>query len=382
VTDCKRHAGKGFTRKENLDEHYRCVHSIAGSEIDTLQLRPFANDAGPGDEPTSSALQPPPSTTANTYDISDQTPSAGDVLYRQPAVYPPARFHALAEYAPMTSAMMESQPHMRGSLRNRPRQSSSGLLQDTTNLGFHNAWRPLAQRQTSQEPRLYPEQLAHTRDANMAVQTQNLSPRPRSASQMLTPNIRGTIERPSTPDSQAQQDSPHTSATSLHVPYVYANDTYIDHSPYNLDPSFDHTTGEVQIQGPLSQINHVAHQAGISSPISCTPALSMLEQCLPTSPCDVPIENDAQQRGHKRSYSDAFPKLITHKDTSKCAKNLIGSYPSRVGKVCNSVTQSVETPADSNKDEASGESVSGIQLLMHRWFNASAAAEIRRVCGE
>lgn len=52
VTDCKRHTGKGFTRKENLNEHLRRVHNItapdASQQQQTSHLRQIAADAAPG----------------------------------------------------------------------------------------------------------------------------------------------------------------------------------------------------------------------------------------------------------------------------------------------------------------------------------------------
>jgi hypothetical protein len=47
VADCKRHTGKGFTRKENLNEHMRRVHGII---MEGSQLRQIVPDAAPGAE--------------------------------------------------------------------------------------------------------------------------------------------------------------------------------------------------------------------------------------------------------------------------------------------------------------------------------------------
>jgi hypothetical protein len=193
-----------------------------------------------------------------------------------------------------------------------------------------------------------------------------------------TPAVKVTPERPTTPDSKAQQPAHNISATFM-APYNYANDTYIDRCVYYPDPDFSNSAAEVQIQGPPSRVGHIGQmvpQAGIASPISYTPALSHMEQRLPSLRCAVPIEDNAQQYGQKRSHSNAFPESTTHEDISKSAKNLIGSYPSRAGGVCDSCVQPVETPDNSNKDEASTESVSGIQALMHRWFDASATAKL------
>lgn len=46
-TGCKRQTGKGFTRKENLNEHLRRVHNI-NIVADVDNLKQMANDAAPG----------------------------------------------------------------------------------------------------------------------------------------------------------------------------------------------------------------------------------------------------------------------------------------------------------------------------------------------
>ena len=48
--DCKRHSGKGFTRKENLNEHIRRVHDSRGTQSQTIPLKREATDAVPGAE--------------------------------------------------------------------------------------------------------------------------------------------------------------------------------------------------------------------------------------------------------------------------------------------------------------------------------------------
>ncbi|KAM0720208.1 hypothetical protein Q7P37_004344 [Cladosporium fusiforme] len=56
VAECKRHTGKGFTRKENLNEHLRRVHGITAPDAASQQqqhasqqqLRQIAADAAPG----------------------------------------------------------------------------------------------------------------------------------------------------------------------------------------------------------------------------------------------------------------------------------------------------------------------------------------------
>lgn len=42
--DCKRHSGKGFTRKENLNEHLRRVHPAAGQDSQNPSLTRDATD--------------------------------------------------------------------------------------------------------------------------------------------------------------------------------------------------------------------------------------------------------------------------------------------------------------------------------------------------
>ena len=46
--DCKRHSGKGFTRKENLNEHIRRVHQSKDYQSQTTPLKREATDAYPG----------------------------------------------------------------------------------------------------------------------------------------------------------------------------------------------------------------------------------------------------------------------------------------------------------------------------------------------
>jgi hypothetical protein len=326
----------------------------------------------------SAPQQTPERGVANTYNIPGQMSSAGTVLYRQSAAYPPAHLSAPTyQHQPPrlmrngslpASAMMATQPQTRR-LDTQQRQSSSrvhsafgesrrspfclsyreanseaagqnqatvsypGLAQQAStntaytappaaahadpvaegswlpqDANFHHTyleqqqetWRWQEQNHTSQGLRQYPQQPAHTRgNANLAVQTQSLPPRPRSTSQVLTPTIRVTTERPYTPDSQVQpQDSHHTSATSLQAPYTYAHDTYIDHNPYY--PDFGNMTTEVQIQGPPPQVGQVGQmvpqgQGGIASPISDNTALSR-----PISPSNVPIDPNVR----KRSFSE------------------------------------------------------------------------------
>ena len=48
--DCKRHAGKGFTRKENLNEHIRRVHQNKETQSQSIPMKREATDAMPGAE--------------------------------------------------------------------------------------------------------------------------------------------------------------------------------------------------------------------------------------------------------------------------------------------------------------------------------------------
>ena len=48
--DCKRHTGKGFTRKENLNEHIRRVHQSRELQSQTNPLRRDGTDVMPGAE--------------------------------------------------------------------------------------------------------------------------------------------------------------------------------------------------------------------------------------------------------------------------------------------------------------------------------------------
>lgn len=160
-------------------------------------------------------------------------------------------------------------------------------------------WQWQRQNHTSRQ---YLQRPAHTRgNVNLAVQTQTSPPRPRSTSQAVTPTIRVTTERPYTPESQAQpQDSHHTSATSLHAPYTYANNPYIDQNTFYSDAPYATMSTEVQIQGPQPQVGQVGQmapggQGGIASPISDNPDLSR-----PMSPSNVPMDPTVR----KRSFSE------------------------------------------------------------------------------
>jgi hypothetical protein len=66
VPECKRHAGKGFTRKENLNEHLRRVHGITAT-TDTSHLRQIAADAAPGAD----IMDTPASRFSDTGDVDE-----------------------------------------------------------------------------------------------------------------------------------------------------------------------------------------------------------------------------------------------------------------------------------------------------------------------
>jgi hypothetical protein len=66
VPECKRHAGKGFTRKENLNEHLRRVHGITTTS-DASQLRQIAADAAPGAD----LMETPASRFSDTGDVDE-----------------------------------------------------------------------------------------------------------------------------------------------------------------------------------------------------------------------------------------------------------------------------------------------------------------------
>jgi hypothetical protein len=68
VPGCKRHAGKGFTRKENLDEHLRRVHGFTTTS-DASQLQQIAVDTAPSAE----MMETLASRMPDTADIDDST---------------------------------------------------------------------------------------------------------------------------------------------------------------------------------------------------------------------------------------------------------------------------------------------------------------------
>lgn len=131
---------------------------------------------------------------------------------------------------------------------------------------------------------------------SLAVETRGLPPRPRSASQVVTPTITVTRDQqPYTPDSQPQpQDSQHNSATSLHAPYTFGSAYIVDRNAFQPETQTFHdprTMAEVQVPPP-----------GIASPISDHPPLSR-----PISPShQIPVPEPAPAPTasmRKRSFS-------------------------------------------------------------------------------
>jgi hypothetical protein len=95
------------------------------------------------------------------------------------------------------------------------------------------------------------------------------------------------------------------------------------------------------------------------------------------SQTQVDTEN-APQHGQKRSRSDACQELPEHRPISQRRKRRAISLSPRIGEVCESSAKAVELPTDSNKSETSTESLSGVEALLQRWFDASATAVLLR----
>lgn len=95
------------------------------------------------------------------------------------------------------------------------------------------------------------------------------------------------------------------------------------------------------------------------------------------SQTQVDTEN-APQHGQKRSRSDAFLGSPEHTPVSQRRKRRAISLSPRVGEVCESSVAAVELPTDCNKSEISTESLSGVEALLQRWFDASATAVLLR----
>ena len=243
----------------------------------------------------------------------------------------------------------------------------------------------------------HPPQTPARDNDNLAVQTQSLPPRPRSTTQALTPDIRAMTWQPYTPDAQVQpQDSHHTSETSLHAPYTYVNAPHVNHdNQLYADASFSTMSTEDQIQGPppqVGQVGQMAPQDGIASPISEYPALpwppvKYLIQMRPRSGTASPIEMGSpfsrssspssamstgrlQQNGRKRSHEDAFPRYL--------GQTAMPESPMRPLKIRELSARATEHPVNSNDNGKSIENLSGVQALLLRWFEASAAAVVLR----
>ena len=173
--------------------------------------------------------------------------------------------------------------------------------------------------------------------------------------------------------SEAQQEMSrcHNSATSLNAPYTYGYIAYIDQNTIYADPNFGDMSTDVRIPGPPPQVGQVGQMApqGIASPMSDNVALSR-----PISPSNVPIDSNVRKRSFSEMSQQPPPQMSKH------ARIQMGSYPFRAGESYESVVQSVEIPADNNyTGEASANSFSGIQSLMHRWFDTNATDTLSRL---
>ena len=317
VSTCKRHAGKGFIRKENLDEHLRRVHGTTTADVvTTTGHQDFGNS-------------------------KNKAPSVGNLDAEREIQ------HVIERQDNRDNANLADQV------------PTPAPTEQTSTLPNH----------TPQGPHQYPQYPARG-NANLAVQTQGLLPRPRSTDQALTPTISVMTKRPYTPESQAQpQDSYHTLATSLHAPYTYANAPYINHNTFiSSDASLSTMSTEVQIQGPppqVGQVGQTAPQGGIASPINDNPALSR-----PISFSAVTSAGDTQQNGRKRAHEDAFPKSP--------GQTAVSQRPKRRLKVCELAARVIEHPVNSNNNGKSTEDLSGVQALLLRWFDASATDVLLR----
>jgi hypothetical protein len=96
-----------------------------------------------------------------------------------------------------------------------------------------------------------------------------------------------------------------------------------------------------------------------------------------TSQVQVDTEN-APQHGQKRSRSDAFLELPEHTPISERRKRRAISLSPHIGEVCESSVKTAELPTSSNKSEISTESISEVEALLQRWFDASATAMLLR----
>ena len=78
----------------------------------------------------------------------------------------------------------------------------------------------------------------------------------------------------------------------------------------------------------------------------------------------------APQHGQKRSHSEAFPESPKH--------TAISQRPPRRNKARWPLVQSDDRAADNNDNESLTESLSGVQALLQRWFDASATDVLLR----
>ena len=337
VSTCKRHSGKGFTRKENLNEHLRRVHGITTADVVT--------PSGHQDFPSSTNV-------ASSVGNRDAESDPQHVIERQNT---------------------RDNAHLANQIRTPAPTEQTSASSNRMLPGPHQYPRPPARG-----------------NANLAVQTRSVPPRRRRLS---TPAIRVTTERPHTPDAQWQpEDSHNTSETSLYAPYTYVHTPYIGHeNQFYAGARFNTMSTDVQFQGPppqLGQVGQMAPQGGIASPISDNPVppspqvshlIQMRPHCgsaspiemvspfsRPSLPSSVTSTGVTQQTGRKRSHGDAFPRSPGQTAISEC--------PMRPLKVRELSTRAMEHLVDSNNDGKSIENLSGVQALLLRWFEAGAAA--------
>jgi hypothetical protein len=183
-------------------------------------------------------------------------------------------------------------------------------------------------------------QPSHSRsNANIAIQTESLPPRPRSTSQ-VKPTLRDTTEHPYSPDSQARPSDSHhtTSATSLHAPYMYANTTHIDDNAPYPEASFKDIT-DVQIQAlPYTGANN-----GILSP-------PISDNKLPPRP--RPLHSKTQIASHSMSGGPG-PQLNT---STTCKPSLAPSDPENAIDTSHADNDPGKASEDAPSPEASAKS--------------------------
>lgn len=219
VPECKRHSGKGFTRKENLDEHLRRVHGITANSsattIDDLKHQVPADDVW-NEAQRDANREESSNAGGNTHLTAIQPDATTD-------------FSWLSQHANSHEYLEQQQDHW-------ARSQPSHKLQES--LQFARQLPPPLRVKTDQ-----------------SIQTQTL-PRsesslpswPRSESRAYTPTTRVTTEQPYTPDSHAHPENCHaSSATSLHAPYEFTDPAYTDQSlvythqaNYTMPMNIDH----------------------------------------------------------------------------------------------------------------------------------------------